>query len=150
MLTSLCLYLKNWFNYGQPVYRGQFKVENGVLVYDGTMEIQTNQYYRLMGSVFNDGVHQYGSTESLTNESTFNGTVWLMAVPKEVIDLSDRIDAWQEKYGSVDSEAMSPFQSESFGGYSYSKGSTSNSNTGASVPTWESTFGAELRRYKKI
>ena len=149
MLTEICLYLKNWFDFKQPKYFGKFTIENGVLTYSGTMEIQTNQYYRIVGSVFNDGVYKKGS-EELTDE-VFEGAVWLMAVPKDVINLATEIELWQQKYGSLESENMSPYQSESFGGYSYSKASGGNTeNTGSSVPTWYGVYGARLRRYKKI
>jgi hypothetical protein len=146
MLTEICLYLKNWFNLNQSKYFGEITIENGR--FDLMSEIQQSQYYRIVGSVFNDGVHKRGS-EELTDE-TFNGAIWLMAVPQDVISLATEINMWQEKYGGVDSEAMSPFQSESYGGYSYSKASGGNSESGSSVPTWQSVFGARLRRYKKI
>lgn len=150
MLTEICLYLKNWFDFKQPKYFGKFTIEDGVLSYSGTgMVIQTNQYYRIVGSVFNDGVYKKGS-EQLTDE-VFEGAVWLMAVPKDVISLATEIGLWQAKYGSLDSQNMSPYQSESFGGYSYSKSSGGNAeNSGSSVPTWQSVYGARLRRYKKI
>lgn len=151
MLSEICLYLKNWFDFGQTKYFGKFNITGNSITYLGgiDMDIQRNQYYRIVGSVFNDGVYKYG-TETLTDEE-FTGAVWLMAVPPDVLALSDEIDNWQSKYGSLDSENMSPYQSESFGGYSYSKSSGGNADsTGASVGTWQSVFGARLRRYKKI
>ena len=73
-----------------------------------------------------------------------------MAVPKDVISLATEIGLWQAKYGGVDSENMSPYQSESFNGYSYTKASGSASGSVSSVPTWQSVFGDRLRRYRKI
>ena len=149
MLTEICLYLKNWFDFHQRKFFGEFTIKDGAITNPVADKIQTNQYYRIVGSVFNDGVHKKGS-EELADE-TFRGAVWLMAVPKEVIDLATEIEAWQAKYGSLDSENMSPYQSESFGGYSYSKASGGNNEaSGSSVPTWQGVFGARLRRYKKI
>ena len=150
MITELCLYLHNWFNFNQPQYFGMFKIEDGVLVSmdDGDMGIKSGQYYRIVGSVFNDGVYKHGS-EQLIDES-FDGAVWLMAVPKDVISLNTEIDAWQEKYGSVESENMSPFQSESLGPYSYTKSSGGSSSGLSSVPTWQSVFADRLARYRKI
>lgn len=145
MLTQICGYLKNWFDFGQSKYFGTFTISEGSMsVMD---EIQANQYYRIVGSVFNDGVYQRGK-ETLTDE-TFEGAIWLMAVPPEVIALAADITAWQNKYGATDSEAMSPFQSESFGGYSYTKAS-GGSASGSTVPTWQSVFADRLRRYKKL
>lgn len=144
MLTEICAYLKNWFDFNQSKYFGTITITDGT--FDLQSEIQSGQYYRIVGSVFNDGVHKRGS-EELTDE-TFDGAVWLMAVPKDVIDLDKRISDWMAKYGGVDSDAMSPYQSESFGGYSYSK--ASGGTDGSTVAGWQSIFGAELRRYKKI
>ena len=82
---------------------------------------------------------------NLTDE-LFVGSVWLMAVPKEVIDLDNEIQAWITKYGET---VNSPYQSESFGGYSYSK-SSGGSPGGSSGPTWQSTFANQLNKWRKI
>lgn len=150
MLSEICLYLKNWFDWNLPKYYGQFTIENGVLSYvRGDMAIQTNQYYRIVGSVFNDGVYKKG-TETLTDE-TFEGAVWLMALPNEFEALVSEIEAWQGKYGGVDSQAMSPYQSEGYGGYSYTKVSgSSSSGSDSSNPTWQNVYANRLRRYKKL
>lgn len=150
MLTQICHYLKNWFNYRQPTFFGNFKIENGTLSYlSGEMEIKSNQYYRIVGSVFNDAVYKHG-TETLTDE-TFDGAVWLMAVPPEVETLATEIEMWQAKYGNLDSQNMSPYQSESFGGYSYSKSTGGSSSSSDSlVPTWQGVFADRLRRWKKL
>lgn len=142
MLSQICLYLNNWFDFGQSKYFGTFTISEGA--FDLLSEIQTNQYYRIVGSVFNDGVHKRGSEELI--DETFEGAIWLMAVPKDVIDLTAEITAWQAKYGDTDS--MTPYQSESFGGYSYTKSSSGSS--GSSTPTWMSVFADRLRRYKKL
>ena len=147
MLSEICLYLKNWFNYRQPQYFGDFTIENGALTQD--LGIKTNQYYRIVGSVFNDGVYKHDDEELIDEE--FNGAVWLMAVPPDVENLAAEIAEWQDKYGGVDSQNMSPFQSESFGGYSYTKASGGNSaGSESSVPTWQAVFGDRLKRYKKL
>lgn len=149
MMTELCLYLKNWFFDNQPQFFGLFKIENGVLVSmnDGDMGIMTGQYYRIAGSVFNNGVHKHGS-ETLVDE-TFDGSVRLMAVPKDVVDLATEIATWQTMYGGASSANMSPFNSESLGVYNYSKGAV-GSGSASSVPTWQSVYGDRLRRYKKL
>ena len=150
MLSEICLYLKNWFNFNQPKYIGDFTISNNVITFEGDMEIQTNQYYRIVGSVFNDGVYCHDGKEELVDES-FKGAVWLMAIPPAFLALVSEITAWQAKYGGASSEAMSPYQSESFGGYSYTKASGSSaSGGGSSAPSWQSAFADRLRRYKKI
>lgn len=142
MLTEICQYLKNWFNRkpngeDYPKYSGVF------VITDGEINLETlanGQYFRIMGSLFNDGVHRYGDAD-LTDE-TFSGEVWSMGVPPELVAKAEEIAAWKAKYGA-DSAAMSPFQSESFGGYSYTK---EGSATGSAAGTWQSKFGDDLRK----
>jgi hypothetical protein len=75
-----------------------------------------------------------------------------MAVPTDVIAIAKEIAEWNEINGKATSNALSPYLSESFGGYSYSKsGSGARSTSGTKVgTTWEDVFGARLTRYKKL
>ena len=143
-MTEVFQYLRNWFDRNQPKYYGQFQIEDGALV--GDYKIATGQYYRIIGSALNDGVYKYGSEELF--DETFDGAIWLMAVPVDVRNLITEISIWQDTYGGVDSANMSPYQSESFGGYSYSKASGGASSS--AVPTWQSVFADRLGRYKKL
>lgn len=146
MLSELCQELKNWFDRGQPRLYGAFEISDGKIVdADFINVIQNNQYFRIVGSVFNDGVYKYTDDLSLTDE-LFVGSIWLMAVPKIVVDLSAEIDAWIEEYGSA---VNSPYSSESFGGYSYTK-SSGGSNDQSSNPSWQSVFASKLSLWRKI
>lgn len=138
MLTELCKELNNYFDKAR--YFGEFTIENGEL--QNVDFLQEGQYFRIVGSVFNDGVYQYPTTE--LKDETFEGAVWAMAVPVEVIALSTEIDEWKAKYETAD--AMSPYQSESFGGYSYSKASGSAGGTA----TWKDMFASKLNNYRRI
>ena len=146
MLSEICLYLNNWFDFNQSKFIGKLTIEGGVL--DVAEGIQENQYYRIVGSVFNDGVYQRGK-ETLTDE-VFKGAVWLMALPADFLALVKDIEDWVKLYGGTDSQNMSPYTSESFGGYSYTKASGNSAASGASVPTWQGIFADRLRRYKKV
>ena len=147
MLSELCKELNNWFNYQQPKHFGNFVISDGQLVNDHGLH--TGQYYRIVGSLFNDGVHQHPA-EDLEDE-TFNGAIWAMAVPEEVIALAADVKAWKEKYQSLDSPAMSPYNSESFGGYSYSKsGGASSSGNVDLAGTWQGAFADRLNHWRKI
>lgn len=139
MLEQVLTEIHNWFQV--CIYRDKYTIQDGGITLPF---LQNGQYFRIIGSVFNDGLHRYGpDMEALTDE-TFCGTVWALAVPKAVIDLAGEIAAWQEKNGSA---AAGIYQSESFGGYSYSK--AVDSKTGGAV-TWESTFRARLNPYRKL
>lgn len=145
MLTELCKEINNWFEYAK--FFGTFTIENGVIT--GNYSLQENQYFRIVGSVFNDGVYQFGDAD--LEDETFTGAIWAMAVPKEVIALAADIKNWSDKYLGVDSAAMSPFNSESFGGYSYSKsgGASSSGNVDLSG-TWQGAFADRLNHWRKI
>lgn len=135
MLTELCQELKNWFDVERKF--GEFTIDDGHITVEG---LQEGQYFRIVGSVFNDGVHL--STDTLIDE-TFDGAVWLMAVPKSVIDLATEIENWVSKYGE---DSVSPYSSESFAGYSRTMG---NGGGSSSVPTWTSVFASRLNRWRK-
>ena len=137
VLTEVCDYLNNYF--WDKKIKGTFTVSGGSIEVAGLKE---GQYFRIIGSVFNDGVHQYPA-EGLTDE-TFEGSIWSMAVPKTVIGLAYDIKAWQDKYGT---DALSPFNSESFAGYSYSKSGNSAIGGGA---TWQDAFAGRLNKYRKL
>ena len=145
MLTELCQELRNWFE--RKKFFGTFTIESGQIdLPDGSL--QSGQYFRIVGSVFNDGVHKYDpESESQLIDEVFEGAIWSMGVPPAVVDLSERISEWVTKYGD---SVSSPYQSESFGGYSYQKASSGQGNAGSSSPTWQSTFANELNRWRKI
>lgn len=141
MLEQVLTHLHNWFIVPDGKHFGTFTIEDGRLALPF---LQDGQYFRIMGSVFNDGLHRYGpDMEALTDE-TFNGSVWALAIPPAVVKLAGEIAEWQEKNGAI---ASGIYQSESFGGYSYSK--AVDSTTGGAV-TWESTFRARLNPYRKL
>lgn len=149
MLTELCQELRNWFNRNIEPISGDFEIADGELV-GFSDRLKYGQYFRVIGSVFNDGVHKYGDSD--LEEETFTGSVWPMAVPAAVIDLADKIQAWETQYGFGDAVARSPFTSESFGGYSYSKsdGASSGDSSGSKGGSWKAAFAYDLNRWRKI
>lgn len=148
MLTELCKELNNWFDMRRIF--GEFKIVDGKLV-DASKWLQDGQYFRIVGSIFNDGVYKYTEEMSDLADEFFDGALWTMAVPPSVIELAQKIQDWQDRYGGIDSEAMSPYQSESFGGYSYQKKSGGSSSSGIDISTsWKAAFAAELAKWRKI
>lgn len=147
MLTEICAEIKNYFSMKDDKLIGDFAVVDGAITPE--LSLAEDQYYRIIGSVFNDGVHKSG--DELIDEGVFHGAVWKMRVPQAVLDLSNDIAAWQTENGSVQSANMSPFTSESFGGYSYSKssGGSSESGAGASAVTWQTMFAKRLDPYRR-
>lgn len=140
-LTNFCREIKNWFEVENGRHFGTFDIINNTISLDF---LQEGQYFRIIGSVFNDGVYQYPATDLVDEE--FNGAIWAMAVPDEVITLVNDISDWVDANADV---LNSPYQSESFGGYAYSKESGASSN-GASVTTWQGHFASQLNKWRKI
>lgn len=149
MMTEICQYLHNWFDRDQPKFYGKFEIKDGDIISynDGDMGLKLGQYFRIQGSVLSDGVSIYPPT-SLPDE-VFEGAVWSMAVPPAIRVLAADIKAWCDKYQSVDSVAMSPYTSESFGGYSYSK-SGGGASDGSGGGTWEDVFANRLKPWRKL
>lgn len=143
-LTDICGELRNYFIHGVgDIHTGTFKISDGYI--QPLDFLQEGQYYRICGSTFNDGVWIY-PFDGLRNE-TFTGSVWAMSVPPDVIALTDEIDKWVADNGGAIS---SPYQSESFDGYSYSKGSSGVSSGAASAITWQGQFNTRLSRWRKL
>lgn len=138
MLGLVLKHLKNWFVLPGGVRCGTYTVENGSITLPFLLE---GQHFRIVGSVFNDGVYQYPPS-GLTDE-TFYGAVWALAVPREVVELAGEIEAWNKKNAAA---VTGPYQSESFGGYSYT---LKNSSGGGSV-CWQSAFASRLNQWRKI
>lgn len=144
MLSELCREIKNWFDVSRHI--GTISIADGNINYTGA-NIAIGQYFRIVGSVFNDGVYQYtGEPIRELKDETFHGAVWLMAVPKEVEALASDIDAWKDKYMGINSANMSPYQSESFGGYSYTK----SDGKAEGAYTWQDAFAKQLNQWRKI
>ena len=136
MLNHVLAYLRNYFPVGYE--SGTFKVENGSI---DLPHVKDGQYFYISGSVFNDGVHQKPAN-GMTDE-VFCGTVYALAIPKDLLDLVSEIEKWQADNGS---KVSGPFHSESFGGYTYTLKSDAN-GFGAS---WQSAFANRLNIWRKI
>ena len=138
MLTEICAELRNYFEVPNGRHFGTFTINGGSIA--PLDFLQEGQHFRIVGSVFNDGVYQYHAT-SLTDE-VFEGAVWAMAVPPTLIALSAEI----EEYNKSDAGKPSPFTSESFGGYSYTKATDANG-----VPIgWQKAFASRLNKWRKL
>jgi hypothetical protein len=146
-LTDLCQELRNWFDRARYIGRITLDAEGGVFCNGVAVGLLEGQYFRVIGSIFADGVHKYPDTETLAE--TFDGAVWAMAIPAPVLALSADIAEWRKQYESADGFAMSPFVSESVGGHSRSKGSTGG-RAASNSASWQNAFAARLNAWRKI
>jgi len=142
ILEQVLNHIHNWFVYDQMDVR--CAIEGGSL--PASVSIPEGAWYRIQGSLFNDGLHQHPA-DDLTDE-TFDGTVTTCAIPKALLLVVDDIAAWQEANGrAVDG----PYASESFDGYSYTLKSDSGANSGSGgLSGWRLAFRDRLNPWRKI
>ena len=135
MLEQVLAHINNWFLVGVQI--DTYTIEDSKITLPFLAD---GQYFRIIGSVFNDGLYKYDPGLALTDE-TFDGAIWALAVPDSVIALSEEMSAWQSKNGEI-----GPYQAESFGGYSYSMAT----NKSGGVLTVFDVFANRLAPYKKL
>ena len=154
MMTSLCREVRNYFvrSEGDKI-SGRFTVSGGAVTCTDRADfaVAGGQYYRIVGSLYNDGVWQNGAESSSgMSDEIFTGQVWLMAPPRDFCDLADEIEKWIERFGDA---ALSPYASESFGGYSYTLRGTSRRNESArdnEDASWQTAVKRQLSAYRRI
>ena len=145
-LDILCAELKNYFIKDRSaIHLGDFEVKDGMV--SPLDFLKVGQYFRIVGSDLNDGVYLYNDEPMDLKDEVFNGAIWAMSVPPIVLALAADIDDWRAKNEALDSENMSPYTSESFDGYSYSKGGSSKGGTATS---WQSQFADRLKPYRRL
>lgn len=147
MLTEICQRIKNWFDlksdhtpFGH--YDGTITISNNVISVNGEVLTIPTDHFRLIDSYKNNGVH--AKTDTLKDE-TFDGSLWLMVIPAEVIAIAADMKQWVTDYGNA---SKAPFSSESHKGYSYTKAGGVN-GSGATSSVW-SAFESDLATWRKI
>lgn len=137
--------IHNWF------VRDTIEVK-GCSVTDGALPASVNipngVWYRVQGSYLNDGMHLKGDEAEGLVDETFDGTITTHVIPRALLSIVDEISQWAEGNSKA---ANSPYQSESFGGYSYTlKGNSTASGTNAPSTGWRAVFAGRLNQYRKL
>lgn len=147
VLEQILWHIHNWFDHGTFPVEG-CSTEGGSL--PASVPIPEGAWYRIQGSLFNDGLHRMGEDE-LEGE-TFDGTVTVCAIPKALIDLAGEIADWIDDNAESDKAArQGPYQSESFDGYTYTKKTDSRAQNGSGGLTgWQAAFASDLNPWRKI
>ena len=138
ILTEICAELRNYFEVPNGRHFGKFEISGGSIA--PLDFLQEGQYFRIIGSVFNDGVYQYPAT-SLTDE-VFEGAVWAMSLPPDLIALAAEIEEYNKSAGKP-----SVYTSESYpNGYSYTRATDASG-----VPlSWQKAFSSRLSKWRKL
>lgn len=134
IMNRLCAHIRNYFTDDGITERGDFTISDGII---DLPFLRPGQWFRVMGSRFNDGVHQYPGGE-LTDE-TFSGIVWEMLPPAEFLDLAKDIETWLSQYEDA---VKAPYVSENVQGvYSYKRQDGFD---------WRLVFRQRLNRYRRL
>lgn len=144
MIGEICAEIRNYFVKDGDIHIGDWEISNGTIL--PTLDFPTN-YIRIVGSRLNEGVHLISD---VLYDEEFHGSIWIMSPPADFLSLVSEITEWQNKNGAVDSINMSPFQSESYSGYSYSKGAGGSSAGTSAIPTWQTQYAGRLNLYRRI
>lgn len=152
VLHDVCQYCKNYFFRPDRAYTGAFSIAGGTLtgVIDGVSVtlsdmVKPGQYYLIAGSDLNDVIHQYGREDDELEDEMFYGNIFPLSIPKAFLALVQEIADWQTKNGKI---VTSPYSSESFGSYSYTKASGLSSESGAA--SWVNAFQGRLTQWRKL
>lgn len=146
-ISNYCADCKNYFlkNGYADVHGGVFTIEDGKISGAEGYLIE-GQYFAIRGSKLNDGVY-LNTPEGLDCllDETFKGAIWDMSVPPAFLEFCESAEAFKDKYNELGLN-YSGFQSESFGGYSYS--------LPASAPDfmvqWQDRLNKAYRRWRKL
>lgn len=146
ILEQVLYHIHNWFVYDET--SGYVTIQDGSL--PASVSIPDGAWYRIKGSLFNDGLHMHPAND--LNDESFDGTVTTCAIPKALLNVVEDICGWLEMNDDARRKALSsPYQSESFDGYSYSIRSDLTSNSGSGGLTgWQAEFASRLNPFRKI
>lgn len=158
MLTQICDYIHNYFlkkENGRVVYyQEEFVIAGGAIILPFMKE---GQRFLIAGSDLNDGIYTYHAGQinnddndeaAYLNDETFRGEICPMQVPGEVLKIAAEIKEWLETNKRF---LSSPYQSESFNGYSYSlKSGLAGDGGSENDPIWAAQFGARLEQYRRL
>lgn len=140
-MTQLCGRCKNYFlRDTDDIHSGEFSITGGEL--SPLDFLVSGQYFRIVGSVLNDGVYQYPTAE--LQDETFDGAVWAMRVPPDFVALCEEITAFEEKLEAMRAQTGA-YQSESFGGYTYSLAA----DVPAALKEWQGSLRFRLTQYRR-
>ena len=139
MLETILMHLNNWFPVNGGARYGEHEIVSGELCAD---YLKPGQYFSIEGSLFNDGLHRYPCEEvDCLRDEVFVGGVIPLAIPRAVIELAERIERYEKENPATDKV------SESFGGYSYTRGTD---GSGGISGGWKTVFRRELNAWKRV
>jgi len=130
MLNEVMRICRNFFD--AEHLEGSFSIKGGTISLPFV-----SRYVLIEGSKFNNGIQEYPLTD--LKDEDFNGAITAVNPPDDFIDLVNDI----KKY--VNENKPTPYVSESFGGYSYTKATVNGK-----IPGWQEVFADRLKIWRKL
>lgn len=134
MLYEIMKSLRNFFV--KESHEGKYEIKEGKISLPFLVE---GDLFIIEGSKRNGEKVLTYPVENLKDES-FDGRILLIVPPESFLSLVAEIEEYCKKYEA------NPYQSESFGGYSYSKASTASGH----LASWQTAFGTRLNAWRKL
>lgn len=134
-VPELCDFTHNYFDRADEPIRGTFTFTPDT-VPDGVVN---GQYFRVIGSIFNDGVHKAGDADLAAE--TFTGQVQPMRVPPAFVALALTITEYDKSI-----PAGGKYSSQSFNGWS----GTLASGADGLPATGIDRYRTEINRWRKL
>lgn len=147
ILEQVLYHIHNWFAY-DTIDTGHCEISDGSL--PASLSIPDGAWYRIQGSMLNDGLHQHPAAD--LSDETFDGTITVCVIPKALLNVVEDIADWIDHYNTARENIQdSPFASESFGGYSYSiRSDLTANNASGGLTGWQAEFASRLNPWRKI
>lgn len=149
ILEEILYHIHNWFPRESFEVAG-CQIQGGQLPASVTDKMGAANWYRITGSYRNDGLHEVGDNDLI--DETFDGWVTTCAIPRPVLELACEIAEWVDANEKARQKALeSPYQSESFGGYTYTiRGDLTAQNGSDGLSGWQAAFASRLNPWRKI
>lgn len=151
MLTALMAVMNECrclYKYIATGEHGSFTIKDGIIAVNDTYRI--GQRIMVQGSLFNDGIYRIEDIVDdwlkidSEGDENFYGWVYGMAIPRGLIELSERIRDYNDEVAK-NPKALA-LTSESYRGYSYTRATGQN----GSAASWKEIFASELDTYRRM
>lgn len=167
-IEALCAETHNYHDEDRVI--GDYTIENGIISLPFLVD---GQFFRIVGSKFNDGVYIYSKEflvralatwedvlNNYENWGEYAKNKWGDTMETELIDEEFHGGIWPmrmprafmilakeiQEYNESSMAKPSPYVSESFGGYSYNVGIGAS---GSADNSWQKVFYSKLKRWRK-
>lgn len=148
-LEDILYHIHNWFEREAIPVTG-CEIQGGALPASVTSGMVARQWYRIEGSLLNDGLHQHPAAD--LEDETFDGTVTSLAIPRPLLRVAEEIQDYIDATADARQTALaSPYASESFDGYSYTLKGDLTANSGSQgLAGWQAEFASRLSPWRKM